>query len=484
MEQSANLQIPYIMPSQAQKHVTHNEAIRVLDALVQLSVVDRDLSTPPGSPAEGSRYLVATGGTGAWAGRDGMVAAWQDGAWAFLAPKAGWLLWIADEDRLIGFDGAAWIDAAVHSVNPAPLVGVNAIADAANRLAVKSPASLFDEETGDHRLKINKASAGDTASLVFQSGYSGRAEFGLAGDDDWHVKVSADGAAWTEALTIDRTSGRVRLPAALPLSDDNQVVARRHVRERLSANRIYYVRTDGSDGNNGLANTSGGAFLTIQKAVNAVSALDISVYDVSIQVAVGTYTGVVQVSGPWVGSGSVSIVGDTTTPSNVVISTTGNHAILVRDGGRLRVRGVKLQTTTSGHGIVADTNGIIRMDGAFEIGACATYHMLAQNGGSIVISASYTISGGALYHWNCVMSGLIDVIGLTISLTGTPAFSQRFAYASRSAAIQCHLNTFSGAATGSRYLADTAGGIFTNGAGTNYLPGNAAGIATAPGYYN
>jgi hypothetical protein len=124
MEQSANLQLPYIMPSQAQKHVTHNEAIRTLDALVQLAVLDRDLTTPPVSPTDGDRYLVATGGTGAWTGRDGKVAAWQDGAWTFLAPKTGWLLWIADEDRLIGFDGAAWIDAAVHSVNPAPLVGV------------------------------------------------------------------------------------------------------------------------------------------------------------------------------------------------------------------------------------------------------------------------------------------------------------------------------------------------------------------------
>ncbi len=59
----------------------------------------------------------------------------------------------------------AWIDAAVHSVNPAPLVGVNTTADATDRLAVKSPASLFDDGGGDHRMKINKATAGDTASL-------------------------------------------------------------------------------------------------------------------------------------------------------------------------------------------------------------------------------------------------------------------------------------------------------------------------------
>src|SRR5690606_20533260 len=121
---------------------------------------------------------------------DSQIAAWQDGAWTFLAPKTGWLAWVADEERLIGFDGAGWMDAAVHSVNPASLIGVNTAADATNRLAVKAAASLFDEEAGDHRMKINKAAAGDTASLVFQSEYSGRAEFGLVGDDDWHVKVS------------------------------------------------------------------------------------------------------------------------------------------------------------------------------------------------------------------------------------------------------------------------------------------------------
>ncbi len=204
MEQSANLQLPYIMPSQAQKHVTHNEAIRSLDAIVQLSVVDRDLVAPPGTPTDGDRFLVAAAASGVWSGKDGKVAAWQDGAWAFLTPRPGWMVWVEDEERLLAFDGAAWSDAAVHTVNPTSLVGVNAVADATNRLSVRSPATLLDEESGDHRLTINKATASDTASVVFQSGYSGRAEFGLAGDDDWHVKVSPDGSTWVDALKVPR----------------------------------------------------------------------------------------------------------------------------------------------------------------------------------------------------------------------------------------------------------------------------------------
>lgn len=111
MDLTPNLNLPYILPAQAQKHVTHNEAIRTLDALVQLAALDRDLAQPPPAPAEGDRYIVAAAAAGAWAGQSGRVAAYQDGAWAFLSPRKGWIAWIADEATLAAYDGAAWIAA-------------------------------------------------------------------------------------------------------------------------------------------------------------------------------------------------------------------------------------------------------------------------------------------------------------------------------------------------------------------------------------
>ena len=90
MTDTANLGLPCIEGSQAQKHVTHNDALCLLDTLVQLAVADRDLSAPPGSPAEGERWIVKTGATGVWAGHDNAIAAWQDGAWQFRMPQTGW----------------------------------------------------------------------------------------------------------------------------------------------------------------------------------------------------------------------------------------------------------------------------------------------------------------------------------------------------------------------------------------------------------
>lgn len=486
MEQSANLQLPYIMPSQAQKHVTHNEAIRTLDALVQPAILDRDLATPPASPADGDRYLVAVGGTDAWAGKDGNVAAWQDGAWAFLAPNAGWLLWVVDETRLIGFDGTAWIDAAVHSVNPAPLVGVNVTADATNRLAVKSPASLFDEEAGDHRLKINKAAPGDTASLVFQSGYSGRAEFGLAGDDDWHVKVSADGAVWTEALTVDRATGRVRLPAALPLADENQVVTRRHVRELLTANRTYYVRTDGSNANDGLADTAGGAFLTVQRAIDVARALDLSIDTVTIQIGSGTFAENISI-GDFVGGAGTHLVLRGNGRTNTTIGAGSGTAVSFSGPVRAQFGNLTFAANQS-IALHADTGARVTVNqGDIGVQACSSRYFNAQEGATILIGSNVHMSGNAQYAIYAQLMGRVMIGTSTWQTTTALAFSQAFAFARQMAMIartgSVTFNLAAGAVTGKRYDAVTLSLIDSVGQGASFFPGDSSGATATGGQY-
>jgi hypothetical protein len=221
MTDTANLGLPVLAAAQAQKHVTHNEALRILDTLVQLAVLDRDLAAPPASPTDGQRWIVAAGATGAWAGHVNQVAAWQDGAWQFSTPRIGWVAFVVDEGTLLTWNGSAWGDffSTVTAIQNLSMLGIGTTADATNVLSAKLNNALWTAKTvadggsGDLRYKLNKESAGKTLSLLFQDAYSGRAEIGLTGDDDFHFKVSADGASWFEGLAIDRASGGVRFLA-------------------------------------------------------------------------------------------------------------------------------------------------------------------------------------------------------------------------------------------------------------------------------
>ncbi len=83
--------------------------LKKIDALLSLALIDRDLATPPGSPANGDRYLVAAGGTGDWSGQDGDIAVRVAGAWEFYTPTAGQLAYVLDEALLLAFNGSAWV---------------------------------------------------------------------------------------------------------------------------------------------------------------------------------------------------------------------------------------------------------------------------------------------------------------------------------------------------------------------------------------
>lgn len=216
MSDSQILSLPYILPAQAQKHVTHNEAIKALDVLVQLSVLNRDQTTPPAAPSEGDRHLVAAGASGIWVGQDNNLAAYLGGAWVFFTAGLGWQAYVQAEALVFTYDGSGW-NIALQNL---PFLGINTTADTTNRLAVAADATLLSHAGGGHQLKINKNAAPDTASLLFQSGWSGRAEMGLAGGDDFSIKVSVDGSSFQTALSIDRSTGAVAFPVGVNFGAD------------------------------------------------------------------------------------------------------------------------------------------------------------------------------------------------------------------------------------------------------------------------
>ncbi|PZU84649.1 MAG: hypothetical protein DI528_13965 [Shinella sp.] len=206
---TSNLALPYILPAQAQKHVTHNEALQRLDAIVQLTMTG-SLQEPPAEAREGDCYWVLSPASGAFSGKGERLAFRQDDAWIFITPKTGWRAFDLTENSFKVFAAEAWHDISMPSEGEVSTLGISTSADATNRLSLSSPASLFNHAGGDHRIKINKASSNDTASLLFQSDWQGKAEMGLAGDDDFSVKVSGDGADWKTAIAIS-PDGVVRM---------------------------------------------------------------------------------------------------------------------------------------------------------------------------------------------------------------------------------------------------------------------------------
>ncbi len=107
---SAILQLPYLQPSQAQKHVTHNEALRLLDVIVQIAVESATLATPPSTPTNGQRWIVGPAASGDWTGQTGRIAAWLDNAWMVVPPQDGWIAWDRATARALVYLGAtnAW----------------------------------------------------------------------------------------------------------------------------------------------------------------------------------------------------------------------------------------------------------------------------------------------------------------------------------------------------------------------------------------
>ncbi|TPE50715.1 DUF2793 domain-containing protein [Amaricoccus solimangrovi] len=113
MAKTTNLALPLISPSQAQKHVTVNEALARLDAVTQMRVLADDLRTPPASAEEGAGYVIPDSASASWAERHGQIAVWSNGGWVYLSPVAGWRAWHISRAAWLVYDGAEWVSDAI-----------------------------------------------------------------------------------------------------------------------------------------------------------------------------------------------------------------------------------------------------------------------------------------------------------------------------------------------------------------------------------
>ena len=108
MADTPNLTLPLLAASQAQKHVTVNEALMRLDGAVQLRLRSITLNTPPLTVLEGECFGVAAGAVNDWAGHEGEIAQFSGGGWSFFAPARGWRGFVEDSSASVLHDGTGW----------------------------------------------------------------------------------------------------------------------------------------------------------------------------------------------------------------------------------------------------------------------------------------------------------------------------------------------------------------------------------------
>lgn len=302
--------------------------------------------------------------------------------------------------------------------------------------------------------------------------------FAFVGDPD-------TGLAWTSADRYRVVAGGVEIAEARGDVPELYVPALRvdsilgAVRERLVADRDYFVRTDGNDANTGLANTAGQAFANLQRAIDVVGGLDFNGHTVEITFGVaGTYAGA-EFSAPLVlgQGGTLRIVGDTAAPSSYVLSSD----LVVAEGATVFVRGLDL--TSSGAGLYIAAGGDVTIDGAMVFGTTSLAHILLEEHGRFRAIADYTIDGDAAAHIQAADSSCASIENRTLTLTGTPDFSDAFAVALRACSIHVAGASFSGGATGLRYRAETNGVIDSEGELITFLPGDALGTTATGGQF-
>lgn len=405
----------------------------------------------------------AMNGGSAYSYRKGVTASYDAGG-----GTVNWISQVSANTSVPGAD-ANWIEL---PADVGFLFTGGTSSGSANAQTVTSTQGGFDETVAGSIITW-KAGFSNTSSMTLNADGSGATAVkkmsgtGLVDLSAFDVVVGGEYIGITDGTTIQLVN---------PTMGGN--------RQKLTANTTFYVATTGNDSTgNG---TAGLPWLTIQHGYDYIAGnVDIAGYVCTLDVEDGTYAAGLNATVPTVG-GTLTLIGNTTTPANVVISTGSNPAMAVYNGVVLICAGGFKLTNTTYQMMARGTGASLTVSGPMNFGSGGGNLLGQVNafwGGFVEILSDYTISGGAGQHYYAAGNGVIRVGGNTITVSGTPAFSGQFALASSSGSLQVYPITFSGSATGTRYLATSNGTIDTNGGGSSYLPGNAGGSTSAGGQY-
>lgn len=268
---------------------------------------------------------------------------------------------------------------------------------------------------------------------------------------------------------------------------------RQSPRTVLAADTTFYVRADGSDANTGTANTAVSGWLTFQHAMDVLAgSYDFNAKNVTVQIGNGTYTAGVNVN-PWVGGGTLTFLGDNTTPTNVVISVASGgiptgSCFMVQNGalpGALNIKGFQIKTSGTGTFGIYAAQACNITPGNLDFGPCVTSHIFMASGGYYNYTNTYSISGGADRHIHSNAGGIIFATGNvagTVTISAAVAITT-FAFAQEGGVIQPATATNyvnPGNVTGTKYSVTSNAVI--NSAGITF-PGTIAGATATGGQY-
>lgn len=255
-------------------------------------------------------------------------------------------------------------------------------------------------------------------------------------------------------------------------------------RIRVSGGTLnLFVNPSGVDTADGL--TVNTPVRTISRAITlAATMFELAGITVEINLAHGTYTGF-YLSGTYVNSAAISIIGDTSSPQSVVIDG-GITDATAFFAAQCTVSGVTIQSSgnlSSGVGIVAVQSSIVTIGTSVVFGVCGGAHISTYSNSSVSSSTGYSVTGAAPIHIYGAGAGGVTTVGCTIVVVGNPAFPSGWASVSEGACYQCWNTNFNGAATGARYSVTSNAVISTQGSGASYLPGSTAGVSATGGQY-
>lgn len=266
MDASARLGLPYLVAGQMQKHITVNEALTRLDVLVQTRIASRSTAAQPATPVDGDLYILPTAPTGAVWGdlTEGDLVRADTGGWTVEPAAEGMVALVADEGVVIVRRSGVWIGLgeALGEIHGLARFGLNTTADAANPFAARVGKALWaapgGADGGDLRFTFNKETTSDVLSLLFQSGWSGRAELGLIGDDDLILKVSDDGGTWREAMRVAAATGAATFAAGTGRVESTTLTADATWSPPVWARRVEILAVGGGGGGGaGMAGPNG-----------------------------------------------------------------------------------------------------------------------------------------------------------------------------------------------------------------------------------